>query len=105
MGGKERGSPQASGVGPGWVGVLMSRWSPAGSSQARGIRYSGKARPLAWGYSLLSWHKWGTLCRWQHLCCCHKGEVVLTCCLGRQARGARRQGPVLAAWNGLQPAE
>lgn len=47
MGGKERGSPQASGVGPGWVGVLMSRWSPAGSSQAHGIRYSGKARPLA----------------------------------------------------------
>ena len=47
MGGKERGSPQASGVGPSWIGVLMSRWSPAGSSQARRIQYSGKARPLA----------------------------------------------------------
>lgn len=39
------------------------------------------ARALAltvWDGALLSWHIQGTLFKWRHLCCCHKGGVVLS---------------------------
>lgn len=87
MEGREGGTPQASSVGPCWVEVLMSRWSqwthpgrPAESSTRQGQSLSPRplALPLAWGCSVLSWHKWGLVFKWRrHLCCCHKrGEVL-----------------------------
>lgn len=96
VGGREGGSPQASGVGPHWVGVLMSGWSqwghprrPAESSTRQGQSLSPRplAPPSARGCSVLSGHQWGLVFRWRrHLCCCHKREVVLSCCSAQTPR-------------------
>lgn len=67
MGDEERDSSLSSGVGPGWIGVLLHKWSSTGSPQAHKNWCSGKSGSslpspsLAWGCSLLSWHVQRTL--------------------------------------------
>lgn len=89
--GAGEGPLQASVWALGWRRVLVALWRP-GVGEGEGGRVLGPqklvlqrtprpARALAlivWDGALLSRHIQGTLFKWRHLCCCHKGGVVLS---------------------------
>lgn len=86
LGRKERSNSQASSVGP-WLdaGGDANVVTPMCSPQKAVLWQIQKPLPSSLALTvprLLTPEltHLGTLFKWQHLCCCHKGEVVFSCC-------------------------